>query len=129
MNPVFVRIGAMRQSRRFIVFFLRRGASNDSHSRSRVGSFNGSCDSFNRRKLEMQNMIQLAKGDKKYRVFFTFNRNTQDFENVQVRFNGAKVPVHPDEMEQLKDTIALEWDLSMIELSTIYKNGHAPTMM
>lgn len=77
----------------------------------------------------MQNMIQLAKGDKKFRVFFTFNRDTQDFDNVYVRLDGVKIPVHPDEMEQLKDTIALEWNLSMLELGSIYKNGHAPTMM
>lgn len=74
----------------------------------------------------MRNMIQLAKGDATYSVFFDFNRETQDFDNVIVKLGRFTVPVGNEEMEQLKDTIALEVQLSAIELAAIYKSGQKP---
>jgi hypothetical protein len=76
----------------------------------------------------MQNMIQLAKGKHKFDVFFDMNRDTQDFENVKVKFQGKIVPVPDTEMEELKDTIALEWNLSVIELAKIYQSGQTPVV-
>lgn len=77
----------------------------------------------------MQNMIRLAKGDVTYNVYFDINRETRDYENVIVRHNKFVIPVIGEELEQLKDTIALELHLSNLELATIYHNGHKPTLM
>lgn len=73
--------------------------------------------------MSIQNMIQFVDSIGNMNVFFDINRETHDVENVTVMERGQLVHVPLDKMDALKDVIAQEYAVSMIEMAVIVKSG------
>jgi hypothetical protein len=74
----------------------------------------------------MQSMIHLANG---YDVFFDLNHDTQDFDNIKVKHKGIAIPVMNEEIDSIKDTIAMELNLAIMELAKVYSDGMVPVIV
>ena len=74
----------------------------------------------------MQNMISVARGEQTFKVFFDMNRETQDFENINVRDgNGEPVlTLYRADIEALKELIAEEVILATVQLTAAFKSGN-----
>lgn len=76
----------------------------------------------------MDSMIRVEKNGKPFRVFFTINRERQDFENIRVR-DGENKPLtimHRDDIEALKDIIAQEIIVATGQLAAMYGDRLPP---
>ena len=77
----------------------------------------------------MQNMIQLRSSNGNINVFFSVDEKTKDFSEVLVKDIGGKVvSYNSDEIEIIKDAIAIEVQLSYLEMTNILKSGLKPTL-
>jgi hypothetical protein len=78
---------------------------------------------------QMQNMIQLRSSNGNINVFFSVDEKTKDFSEVLVKDIGGKVvSYNSDEIEIIKDAIAIEVQLSYLEMTNILKSGLKPTL-
>jgi len=78
--------------------------------------------------MSIQNMIQFSDSIGNMNVFFDVNQETHDVENISVVERGQLVHVSLDKLDALRDIIAREYALSMIEMAVIVKSGMAPSL-